>query len=114
MLTIQDIHTIEGIGNNEMATVSSVAKELKVTNGTLSVAITKLINKGYILKERSKTDKRIKNLKLSKKGQAVYDVHEQFHVKFVNTITKNVNSGDMEILLNCLEKLNLFFNNDCN
>ena len=47
-LSITEIHTIEAIGMYTKRTMSEVAQDLKITVGTLTTAINKLIKKGYL------------------------------------------------------------------
>ncbi len=49
--------------------LGEVAKELRVSSASASVAIAKLISDGYIKKTRSSQDRRINNLALTKKGE---------------------------------------------
>ncbi len=66
-LSISEIHTIEAIGLYEEKTMSEVAARLEITTGTLTTAIDKLIKKGYVERNRSETDRRIVNIKLTKR-----------------------------------------------
>ncbi|MBS6042434.1 MAG: MarR family transcriptional regulator, partial [Clostridium baratii] len=47
-LSVTEIHTIEAIGMYTERTMSEVAQDLKITVGTLTTAINKLIKKGYV------------------------------------------------------------------
>ena len=47
-LSVTEIHTIDAIGMYTERTMSEVAQDLKITVGTLTTAINKLIKKGYV------------------------------------------------------------------
>lgn len=67
-LSITEMHTIEAIGMYKKKTTSEVAKELSITVGTLTIAINRLVKKGYVERLRSEDDRRVVKLGLSKKG----------------------------------------------
>ena len=46
-LSITEIHTIEAIGLDRSRTMGEIAHDLRITVGTLTTAITKLINHDY-------------------------------------------------------------------
>ena len=58
-ITNNDMHIIEAIGIEEPRRMSDIAKRLNVTMGTLTTNMNSLEDKGYIVRERSTTDKRV-------------------------------------------------------
>ena len=48
-----DMHIIEKIGLDEPKSMSTVAKALSVTTGTLTIAMNALVKKGYVERVRS-------------------------------------------------------------
>ena len=57
-ITNNDMHVIEAIGRDGSKSMSTVAKALSVTVGTLTIAINNLVKKGYVNRERSEKDRR--------------------------------------------------------
>ena len=53
-----DMHIIEAIGKSGSKSMSTVAKLLSVTVGTLTIAINSLVKKGYVNRARSEEDRR--------------------------------------------------------
>ena len=51
-LTNNDMHVIEAIGTGAPKNMSSIARELSVTVGTLTIAMNSLVKKGYVVRER--------------------------------------------------------------
>ena len=47
-ISVNDMHIIEAIGVEEPKNMSSVAKLLSVTVGTLTIAVNGLVKKGYV------------------------------------------------------------------
>ena len=54
-----DMHIIEAIGKSGAKSMSTVAKSLSVTVGTLTIAINSLVKKGYVNRARSEKDRRV-------------------------------------------------------
>ena len=51
-ITNNDMHVIEAIGMGTPKNMSSIAKELSVTVGTLTIAMNSLVKKGYVISYR--------------------------------------------------------------
>lgn len=105
-LSITEIHTIDAVGLYGSKTMSEVATELEITMGTLTIAVDKLIKKGYLERSRSDVDRRIVNISLTKRGKLAYRIHEKFHLDMVKAVLMDFNQQEEEILLTALGKLN--------
>ncbi|KRQ87863.1 Multiple antibiotic resistance protein MarR [Caloramator mitchellensis] len=108
-LSITEVHTIEAIGKQSGRTMSEVAQDLKVTVGTLTIMVDKLVKKGYAERYRSEIDRRVVYVKLTHKGELVYKLHERFHHEMIRNIISDLNENEEEILISSLEKLKEFF-----
>lgn len=105
-LSITEIHTIEAVGLYGSKTMSEIAADLEITMGTLTIAVDKLIKKGYLIRNRSTTDRRIVNVSLTNRGKLAYRIHEKFHMDMVKTIMSDFSPEEEEVLLTALRKLN--------
>lgn len=105
-LSITEIHTIEAVGLYGSKTMSEIASTLEITMGTLTIAVDKLIKKGYMERSRSVTDRRIVNVSLTRRGKLAYRIHEKFHLDMVKAIMTDYTPEEEEILLSALDKLN--------
>ena len=112
-LSITEIHTIEAIGLSSEKSMSEVATKLEITTGTLTIAIDKLIKKGYVERNRSEADRRIVYIALTKKGKLAYRMHERFHYQMVKNVIEDMTDEESEILISGLNKLNTFVKNLC-
>ena len=74
--------------------MSTVAKKMSVTVGTLTTAINNLVKKGYVSRIRSAEDKRVVLLSLTEKGRKVYRRHAAYHKKMVQTVMEGWRRGD--------------------
>lgn len=110
-LTINEMHLIEHVGksNNDGKTISSLAQSLNITLPSVTVAINKLVKKGYVIKEKSSVDGRLVYVKLTDKGLRIDRIHQYFHVKMVKDISKEMTDEEKEVLIHGMEKLNGFF-----
>ena len=107
-LSVTELHTIEAIGMYKERTMTEVAQDLKITVGTLTTAINKLIKKGYVDRKRIEED-RIVLIHLTKKGKLAYRIHEKFHNDMINETISGLREDEEEILISSLERLNVFF-----
>ena len=82
---------------------------IKITVGTLTTAINKLIKKGYVERKRIEEDRRVVLISLTKKGKLAYRLHEKFHKDRVNTAIDGVSEEQEEVLIYSLTELNTFF-----
>lgn len=104
-ITTNDMHIIDIIGINEKKNMSSVAKALSVTMGTLTIAINNLVKKGYVNRARSEKDRRIVYVELSKKGIEAYNKHQEFHMNMVNSMLDTLNEDEADSLIRGLQKI---------
>lgn len=108
-LSVTEIHTIEAIGMYEPRTMSEVAADLKITVGTLTTAVNRLISKGYVERKRIEKDRRVVLIQLTKRGKLAYRIHEKFHRDMVKSTIEGLNPAEEKVLVYSLEKLNNFF-----
>lgn len=108
-LSITEVHTIDAIGLKEPKSMSFVANKLKITVGTLTTSINRLVKKGYVLRQKHKDDKRIVLITLTDKGKEVYKGHQAFHLEMVTKLTQDLKIHEDDILIKSLENLRDFF-----
>ncbi|MBP7402759.1 MAG: winged helix-turn-helix transcriptional regulator [Clostridia bacterium] len=104
-LTIAEMHTLESIGLYDARTMSETAATLGVTTGTLTVAVDRLVRKGYVRRERDLYDRRIVRVMLTKKGKLAYRIHSKFHRLLVERITNGLDEDRRTLLLGMLENI---------
>lgn len=108
-ITNNDMHVIQAIGLGEPKNMSTIAKMLSVTVGTLTIAMNSLVKKGYVNRERGKEDRRVVYISLSEKGRCAYQHHEQFHRQMIDAILSDLTQDETESLVRALAKLNQWF-----
>ncbi len=109
-ITNNDMHVIEAIGIEAPKNMSSIARELSVTVGTLTIAMNSLVKKGYVERTRSQEDRRVVYISLSEKGRGAYEHHAQFHKEMIDSVTSELTNEELEALIKALSKLKKWFN----
>ena len=104
-----DMHVIEAIGIGEGGNMSSVAKKLNVTVGTLTTAMNSLVNKKYVERQRNEKDRRVVYVKLTEKGVAAYRHHENYHRQMTQAILDKLSEDEIPVLMKTLDGLSGFF-----
>ena len=66
-LSMSEMHVLEAVDKESSPSMSAVANHLNVTLGTLTTAVKKIVEKGFLIKEKST------------QGKEALKVHEQFH-----------------------------------
>lgn len=108
-LSISELHLIDDISSASNPTMSEVAKIATLTNGTITTAVKKLEEKGYVIRQKDDKDRRIMRVRLTPKGIKVGRVHQEFHDDMVSRVCDEANVMDDEILLQSLRRLLYFF-----
>ena len=108
-ITNNDMHVIEAIGTGVPKNMSTIAKELSVTVGTLTIAMNSLVKKGYVNRVRSEKDRRVVLVSLTKEGMQAYRHHQKFHDEMIQSVIETLEDDEREVLHRALDKLNQFF-----
>lgn len=108
-ITSNDMHIIDAIGIGSPRNMSSVAKTMSVTVGTLTIAINSLVKKNYVDRVRSEEDRRVVLLSLSEKGKLAYHHHKKFHDDMIKATVKGLNKEETVILIKAITNLVDFF-----
>ncbi len=108
-MTTNDMHVIEAIGIDSPKNMTSVARSLMVTTGTLTISVNSLVKKGFVERTRSEEDRRVVLISLTEKGKEAFRSHQQFHDKMVEAVTAQLSEEEQEILQKALSRLNKFF-----
>lgn len=108
-LSITEIHTIDAVGESEPKTMTEISRILKITMGTLTTGVDKLIKKGYLVRKRTEEDKRIVLVELTEKGIEAKKLHDAFHQEMIDSIISHLDPTEEELLGQSLQKLMYFF-----
>lgn len=109
-LSISEIHLIELIAKaGGGMTVSEIAERLKVTRPSVTVAVNKLVQKGYCEKRRREDDGRVVAVALTKAGRKVEAFHARCHRSMIREISDDLTENEKAELLRTMSRINTYF-----
>jgi DNA-binding MarR family transcriptional regulator len=110
-LSMNEIHVLEAIQKTEEPTMTHLARRLRVTVGTLTTAMNRLVEKGYCTRYRLEDDKRKVFISLTKKAIEALKIHDQFHDEMIDATIKDMNLDQDDVLLQSLKNISEYFKN---
>ena len=108
-LTNNDMHVIEAVGTGDGKNMSSIARKLNITVGSLTTAMNSLVNKKYVERRRSEEDRRVVFVKLTPKGIRAFRHHEDYHRQMTKAVLDKLDAAEVPVLLKTLDALSDFF-----
>lgn len=115
-LTINELNLIECIRaameGNEGPTVSTIAANLDITRPSATVAINKLLAKKYVEKSGCSNDGRSVRVKLTAKGEKVYNIHKGYQDNLRKELVGEF-GGEFDTVLDSICKLVEYLENKC-
>ncbi len=85
-LSMRQITCLDLIVHLEEPTATELARMLQVTKPTVSALLAKLVQNGYVRKERSPTDARSWYVHLTDRGEAVMAAHQAVHARIAELL----------------------------
>lgn len=107
-MSITEVHTIAAIGVDDLCSMTEIAGKLKITMGTLTVAINNLVKKGYAERHKSQQDRRIVKIGLSKQGKEVYRIHKEFHSQLAQAMTQGFTQEENRVVERAVSNIEAF------
>lgn len=108
-ITNNDMHIIEAIDLGDGNNMSTIAKKLNVTVGTLTSSMNSLVKKNYVERYRSEEDRRVVYVRLTEKGVAAYHCHADYHHQMTLAVMEKMTEDEIPVLMKMLEGLRGFF-----
>lgn len=107
-LSIAEMHTLTAIGPYESRTMTKTAEDLGITTGTLTVAIDRLVKKGYVIRQRDTNDKRVVRISLTRNGKLACRMNSKFHRVLAKHILSGYNEEDRQHLLTLVNEVDVY------
>lgn len=104
-ISVAEMHTLESIGPYERQTMSETAAKIGVTTGTLTVAVDRLVRKGYVERHRDSADRRVVRVSLTRKGKLAFRMHNKFHKLLVDRLVTPLDTAGRQMLLMTLRQV---------
>jgi len=106
-LTASQMHYLEIIFAMNNPNITELATEMNLTKPSVTVALDRLIEKGYVTKIQSDEDRRSSHLHLTKKGLRINQMHEHAHARFAELMAESLDQSELDQLTGLLEKLTM-------
>ena len=118
-LSLREIHILETIMDAEASaaktgrvmcnSATSIADALHVTPGTMTTAISLLVKKGYVYREKDENDRRIIRIYITESGKKALTSHVAFHDEMISEIISVLSEEEVIVLCRSLKQLRDFF-----
>ena len=110
-ISMNEMHVLEAIQKTSDPAMSNIARRLRVTVGSLTTSVNRLVEKGYCTRKREEEDKRKVIISLTGKALKALEIHDQFHEEMLDALFVDMNLEEDEVLLQSLENLSEYFKN---
>ena len=110
-LSMREIHIIEAVcrAQEDDNTMTVLAATLRITAGSLTVAVSTLIRKGYLERRQSASDKRRVHVLPTPAALEVEKHHREFHRRMVDAVTTAVPANELDVLIKSLHAIYDYF-----
>ena len=108
-LSMTEVHVLEAIVKTKDPTMTHIANRLRVTVGTLTTSINRLVEKGYVDRKRLKSDKRRVIVSVTPKADEVLKIHNQFHDEMIAATIQDMQLERDDNLIKALNNLKEYF-----
>lgn len=110
-LSMREVHIIEAVcaAQAEDNTMTVLAAMLRITVGSLTVAIKTLERKGYVIRQRSALDKRRVHVLPLPPALEAEKHHRAFHQRMVEAVTTAVPPEELDVLIKSLHAIYDYF-----
>ncbi|PIE96039.1 MarR family transcriptional regulator [Bacillus fungorum] len=97
-LSHQAIRILQIVSREKDITIGKVAAELSLSHNTASEHVKRLIQKGFIMKERNKQDERVVNLTLTKEGIEVLEKHTLLDKEKIKILESQLSKEEQQLI----------------
>lgn len=104
-LSLAELHTLDAIGPYESRTMTETAQILGITVGTLTVAVDRLVKKGFVERKRDAVDKRVVRISLTRDGKLAARMHGKFHKVLAKHILEPYDENEQDMLLGMVKEV---------
>lgn len=111
-LSISEMHVIEAslaAASEGRPSLSGIAQALRITPGSLSIAVSVLEKKGYLKRERDQSDRRRILITPTAKGRKAEAAHRQVHERMIDEVLAGLSPAQADTLASALKRLQQFF-----
>ncbi len=106
-VSLRQIAYLEEIARRQNPTPTELAQAFNLSKPTISTALDRLKDAGYIRKVRSDEDRRSYHLHLTEKGEKFTQAHDEVHRRLADLLTTGLEEHEIEQLARLAEKISL-------
>ncbi len=113
-LSISEVHMLEAVAaiaaENETggASISELSDWLEVSLPSITAAVNKLVQKGYVQKKKGILDGRVVRVSLTRPGRRAERAHQYFHRKMVRAVTSELSEDEKRAIIKGVGKMEAF------
>ena len=104
-LSMRQLHYLDLVNRLGHPTLSELAQELGVSRPSVTAAVAKLVQAGFLVKVASDEDRRVTHVHLAKKGRYIVMLHDKVHQSVADLFTKTLNKRELQELIRMLNKV---------
>ncbi len=111
-VTVKELQILTLIHTLGTARATDIAKNQKLALSTITITLNRLEDKGYVVRERSKADRRVTYIGLTEKGNQLTVSHREFFQNITQNLfdsvygtTENKLAGELADLHSSLENM---------
>lgn len=109
-ITVKEMHLIDTVVRLKDENIAKrIARELNITQSSLTTAVNTLEKKGMILRKSDEKDKRIVKIFPTELAMRVYEHHKKFHRDLVDVVTQDLSDSELDAFVRGLNKVRRFF-----
>lgn len=107
-ISVSELTILRFIASQSAPTMSEIAAKLQVTQGTLTVAMNRLVKKGYVERYRMEQDRRIVRTVLTDMGYGALKEEERFRMRLQEQYKKALGEDRAKALVSMLRELDQY------
>jgi DNA-binding MarR family transcriptional regulator len=104
-LSMRQLHYLDLVNRLGHPTLSELAQELGVSRPSVTAAVAKLVQAGFLVKVASDEDRRVTHVHLAKKGHHVVMLHDKVHQSVADLFAKALNRRELQALVRMLNNV---------
>lgn len=111
-LSINEMHLLSVVkAHSKGLMLSDLAEKLEIRRPSATVAVNKLVAKGYLFKESVESDGRAIRVLLTNEGKRVCLLHRRCQQNVISELGNELSEEQRDILLKAVDRLDHYFKN---
>lgn len=104
-LSDHELQIIIFLGKNENVRMKDIAEHMNILGSTLTAISDKLVEKEYVERRRSKSDRRIVRLSLTKSGQKIFDILRKMKMEIGRELFSLLDDEEKILFVDIMKKM---------